>query len=332
MNEESRLTTQEPAVRTETFASRARAIVDNVERVIRGKRDVIELMLVSLMAQGHLLIEDVPGVGKTSLAKSLARSVDIPFGRIQFTPDLLPSDVVGINVWNRSDSSFEFRPGPIFNGIVLGDEINRASPKTQSALLESMAEEQVTVDGTTYRLNRPFMVIATQNPIEYEGTYPLPESQLDRFLMRISVGYPSAEGELDVLTTHGSGSTLDTLEPVVTADDVASMVETVTAVHVSAEVSRYLVDLADATRRHPALALGMSPRATLAWQRAARSHAALAGRSFVQPDDVKALAHHVLGHRLLLTPEAELQGRSARDAIDDVLRTVPTPSWVARRA
>jgi MoxR-like ATPase len=326
------VTTQESEVQTDSFATRARAIVDNVERVIQGKRDVIEMMLLCLMAEGHLLIEDVPGVGKTSLAKSLARSIDIPFGRIQFTPDLLPSDVVGVNVWNRSDSTFEFRRGPIFNGIVLGDEINRASPKTQSALLESMAEEQVTVDGTTYRLNRPFMVIATQNPIEYEGTYPLPESQLDRFLMRISVGYPSADGELQVLTTHGQGSTLDTLQPVVSADDVAAMVATVGAVHVSPEVSRYLVDLAEATRRHPSLALGMSPRATLAWQRAARANAALSGRSFVQPDDVKALAHSVLGHRLLLTPEAELQGRSTSDAVDDVLRTVPTPSWVARRA
>jgi MoxR-like ATPase len=326
------LSTQESEVRGGTFAAKARDIADNVERVIRGKREVIDLMLVCLMAEGHLLVEDVPGVGKTSLAKALARSVDIPFGRIQFTPDLLPSDVVGTSVWNRTDSSFEFRPGPIFNGIVLGDEINRASPKTQSALLESMAEEQVTVDGTTYRLDRPFMVIATQNPIEYEGTYPLPESQLDRFLMRISVGYPSAEGELDVLTTHGRGSTLDTLEPVVSSDDVAAMAQTVSAVHVSPEVSRYLVDLADATRRHPSLALGMSPRATLAWQRAARAFAALAGRSFVQPDDVKALAHHVLGHRLLLTPEAELQGRATTDAIDDVLRTVPTPAWAARRA
>jgi MoxR-like ATPase len=326
------VTTQESEVQTDSFATRARAIVDNVERVLQGQRDVIEMMLLCLMAEGHLLNEDVPGVGKTSLAKSLARSIDIPFGRIQFTPDLLPSDVVGVNVWNRSDSTFEFRRGPIFNGIVLGDEINRASPKTQSALLESMAEEQVTVDGTTYRLNRPFMVIATQNPIEYEGTYPLPESQLDRFLMRISVGYPSADGELQVLTTHGQGSTLDTLQPVVSADDVAAMVATVGAVHVSPEVSRYLVDLAEATRRHPSLALGMSPRATLAWQRAARANAALSGRSFVQPDDVKALAHSVLGHRLLLTPEAELQGRSTSDAVDDVLRTVPTPSWVARRA
>ena len=324
------MATQETDTRASGFAQSARAIVENVERVIQGKREAVELMLVTLLAEGHLLLEDVPGVGKTSLAKALARSIDISFGRIQFTPDLLPSDVVGINVWNRTESSFEFRPGPIFNGIVLGDEINRASPKTQSALLEAMAEEQATVDGRTYHLSSPFMVIATQNPIEYEGTYPLPESQLDRFLMRISIGYPSAEGEIQILTTHGRGGTLDTLEPVVSSADVLDMIASVRNAHVSPEVARYLVDLAEATRRHPALALGMSPRATLAWQRAARAYAALAGRSFVMPDDVKTLAHHVLGHRLLLTPEAELQGRSTSDAIDDVLRTVPTPSWSGR--
>ena len=324
------MATQETDPRAASFADQARAIVDNVERVIQGKREVIGLMLVTLLAEGHLLIEDVPGVGKTSLAKALARSVDIPFGRIQFTPDLLPSDVVGINVWNRNESTFEFRPGPIFNGVVLGDEINRASPKTQSALLESMAEEQATIDGTTYHLSSPFMVIATQNPIEYEGTYPLPESQLDRFLMRISVGYPSPEQELDILTTHARGGTIDTLEPVVSRAEVLDMIAAVRSSHVSPEVARYIVQLAEATRRHPSLALGMSPRASLAWQRAARAYAALAGRSFVVPDDVKALAHPVLGHRLLLTPEAELQGRSTADAIDDVLRSVATPAWAGR--
>lgn len=315
---------------TKAFAQVASDIITNVEQVIQGKRRAIELVLLTIVAEGHLLIEDVPGVGKTSMAKAIARSIGLPFGRVQFTPDLLPSDVVGMSIWNRHDSTFSFRPGPIFSGIMLGDEINRASPKTQSALLEAMAEEQVTVDGTTYSLPRPFMVIATQNPIEYEGTYPLPESQLDRFLMRISVGYPSPDHELAMLATHGQGSVVETIQPVATGEQVIEMIEVARAVTIHPDISRYLVNLAEATRRHPALTLGMSPRATLGWQRAARALAALNGRSFVMPDDLKTLAHPVLGHRLMLTPEAQLQGRSTSEAVDDILHTVPTPSWDGR--
>jgi MoxR-like ATPase len=302
------------------------AISANIQRVIQGKAEVIDLALLCLVSEGHLLIEDVPGVGKTSLAKALARSIDCPFGRVQFTPDLLPSDVVGVTVWNRSDGRFEFRPGPIFATIVLGDEINRASPKTQSALLEAMAEGQVTVDNATYPLGPPFMVIATQNPIEHEGTYPLPESQLDRFLMRVSVGYPDRNAEIDVLDAHGDHTTLSDISAVVSAGDVESLIAIARAVHVAPALKGYLVDLADATRRHPQLALGMSPRATLSLMRVSRARASADGRTFVVPDDLKALAGPVLGHRLLVTAEAQLQGISSVDALDEILRSVPVPA------
>ena len=309
-----------------TFSDLFGKITRNVERVIQGKPDVIELALVALVAEGHLLIEDVPGVGKTSMAKALAASIDCTWGRVQFTPDLLPSDVVGVTVWNRGTSEFEFRPGPIFANIVLGDEINRASPKTQSALLEAMEERQVTVDGTTYPLEAPFMVIATQNPIDHEGTYPLPESQLDRFLLRVAVGYPDRGAELEILDAHADHSTLEELHPVATAADVRALANTARLVHVAPSLKGYLVDLAEASRRHPGLALGMSPRATLSLQRASRALAAANGRNYVLPDDVKALAGPVLAHRLMLTPEAQLQGADAESIVADVLSSVPVPS------
>lgn len=320
------MSTQETTARTRTFADLFGAISQNMAKVIQGKPEVIDLALLCLVAEGHLLVEDVPGVGKTSLAKALARSIDCTFGRVQFTPDLLPSDVVGVTVWNRNDGVFEFRPGPVFANIVLGDEINRASPKTQSALLEAMAEGQVTVDNQTYTLKPPFMVLATQNPIEHEGTYPLPESQLDRFLMRVSVGYPSRDAELQVLDTHGDHNQLADIEPVATAADIAGMIAAVRTVHVAAGIKAYLVDIAEASRRHPHLTLGMSPRATLSLQRVTRARAAALGRNYVVPDDIKALAEPVLAHRLLVTPESSLQGISSADALREVLRSVPVPT------
>jgi MoxR-like ATPase len=313
------------APRGATFSDYYERIVGNVERVIQGKRDVIELMLLCLVSEGHLVLEDVPGVGKTNLAKSLATSIECSFGRVQFTPDLLPSDVVGLTVWNRGDNTFDFRPGPVFNNIVLADEINRASPKTQAALLEAMAEVQVTVDGVTYPLTPPFMVIATQNPIEHEGTYPLPESQLDRFLMRVSVGYPSPSAELQILDAHGDHDPFRDIGPVVANADIERMTAATRQVHVAPSLKGYLVDVAQATRRSSHLALGVSPRATLALQRVARARAAAQGRGYVIPDDIKALAEPVLAHRLLVTPEAQLQGVGPADALHEVLRTVPVP-------
>jgi len=313
------------AEQPDSFNDLHRSLARNIGLVIQGKPEVIDLVVLCLVSEGHLLVEDVPGVGKTSLAKALATSIDCSFGRVQFTPDLLPSDVVGVNVWNRASSTFEFRPGPVFSNIVLGDEINRASPKTQSALLEAMAERQVTVDGVTHPLQRPFMVIATQNPIEHEGTYPLPDSQLDRFLMRVSVGYPGRDAELTILDAHGDHDALADLGPVVTASQVEGMAQAVRSVHVADPLRGYLVDLANATRRHPGVAIGMSPRATLALQRVARALAAMRGRSYVVPDDFKELAGPVLSHRLTLSPEARLQGLTAEDVVADVLQDVPIP-------
>ncbi|HVM09241.1 MAG TPA: MoxR family ATPase [Acidimicrobiales bacterium] len=308
------------------FADRFDAIVDNIEQVIAGKQDAIRLAVVTMVAEGHLLIEDVPGVGKTSLAKALAASLDGAYHRIQFTPDLLPSDVTGVTVYNRNTSTFEFRHGGIFANVVLGDEINRASPKTQSALLEAMEERQVTVDTTTYHLDTPFMVIATQNPIEHEGTYPLPESQLDRFLMRIEMGYPDKAAEIEILDTHGAASRIEDVTPVATSGDIEAMIRIAQSIHVAPALKGYLVDLADATRRHPRLTLGVSPRGTLALMRASRALAASVGREFVLPDDIKALAAPVLEHRLMLTPEAQMGGVSQGDVLDEILASVAVPT------
>ena len=310
---------------TEWFAERFDAVASNIERVIQGKRDVVELTVLCLMAEGHALIEDVPGVGKTLLAKSLARSIDCTFHRLQFTPDLLPSDVSGVSVWDRERNEFVFRPGPVFASIVLGDEINRASPKTQSALLEAMEERQVTVDAETRPLPMPFMVIATQNPIEHEGTYPLPEAQLDRFMMRLIVGYPDRAKELEMLDTHGVRSTFEDLQPVIHATEVAEMIAVATSVHVAPEVKEYIVDLVEGTRYDPDLLLGASPRATLYLQRAARTRAAIEGRDFVTPDDVKAMMLPVLSHRLILRPEAQMRGVEIDKIIEALAQGVPVP-------
>ncbi|SFK05395.1 AAA family ATPase [Streptomyces pini] len=297
----------------------------SVESVIEGKPEVVRLSLTVLLAEGHLLIEDVPGVGKTMLAKALARSVDCSVRRIQFTPDLLPSDITGVSVYDQQHQEFEFKPGAIFAQVVIGDEINRASPKTQSALLESMEERQVTVDGRSYELPDPFMVVATQNPVEMEGTYPLPEAQRDRFMVRVSIGYPSPEAELRMLDVHGGISPLDDLQPVAHAHEIAKLVEAVRGVHVSEPVRRYAVDLVAGTRSHPELRLGASPRATLHLLRASKAAAALAGRNFVLPDDVQALAVPVLAHRLLPTAQAQLGGRVSEQIVLDIVRRVPVP-------
>jgi MoxR-like ATPase len=307
------------------FGRRFGAITDNIERVIQGKRETIELVTICLLAGGHLLIEDVPGVGKTLLAKSLARSIDCSFQRIQFTPDLLPSDVTGVSVWDRDASNFVFRPGPVFANVVLGDEINRASPKTQSALLEAMEEHQVTVDAVSRKLSAPFIVVATQNPIEHEGTYPLPEAQLDRFMMRLEMGYPARDKELEMLDTHADQSTFDGLTSVVHADDVVRMSEITRRIYVADALKRYLVDLAETSRRDPDLLLGASPRATLYLQRAARSRAATEGRDFVSPDDVKALLHPILNHRLILRPEAQMRGVAIAEVVAGLGAGVAVP-------
>jgi MoxR-like ATPase len=306
------------------------ALAAQLERVLRGKRRAVHLSLVCLFSEGHLLIEDVPGVGKTSLAKAIANSIGGSWRRVQFTPDLLPSDVTGVSVWDQNRSDFEFRPGGVFANVVLADEINRASPKTQSALLESMEERQVTVDAHTYSLPRPFLVIATQNPVELEGTYPLPEAQLDRFLLRLQIGYPDRDAEMAILESHGADEVKpEELEPVTDADTIAAWTQELNRVHVAGELQGYIVDVVEATRHHRDLMLGVSPRGALALQRAARALAASVGRSYVVPDDVKVLASAVLEHRLVLSSEAMMRGVNPSDVLAGILDSVPVPATPA---
>ena len=308
-----------------THTAVAQRIIDNVSKVIVGKRAVIEQAMAAVIAQGHILVEDVPGVGKTMLAKSLSISIGCNFKRIQFTPDLLPSDVAGISVYNQATGEFQFRPGPIMAQVVLADEINRATPKTQSALLEAMEELQVTVDGVTHHLEHPFVVVATQNPIEYEGTFPLPEAQLDRFLMRISLGYPEFEEELAVIEQQEQEHPIDSLEAVANPKDVIGLQQAAKDVYVDRAVREYIVNLTEATRNHRDVALGASPRASLGLFRAARALALVLDRDYVIPDDIKMLAAPVTAHRIILSPSARMRGVRSADLVSDLLNTLTVP-------
>ncbi|HPA60132.1 MAG TPA: MoxR family ATPase [Clostridia bacterium] len=302
------------------------ALKENVRRVIVGKDEAIELTLIALLCKGHVLIEDVPGVGKTTLAAALSRSLDCSFNRIQFTPDVTPSDVTGFTMYNAKTGEMEFRPGVVMTQILLADEINRTSPKTQSSLLEVMEEGQVTVDGVTHALSRPFMVLATQNPIDFVGTYPLPEAQMDRFFLRVSIGYPSIEEEMDVLDRFsGPQSPLKSLQPVCSAQEIIALQELVGTIYCSREVRSYVATIVAATREHPALQLGASPRGAIALVRAAQACAVLAGRGYILPDDVRRMAHSVLSHRLILTPESRMKGISAQAILSQLIDTLPVP-------
>jgi len=307
------------------IAETAKRIRQNVQKVIVGKSDVIELALVAVLCEGHILVEDVPGIGKTTLARSLAASLGCTFRRIQFTPDLLPSDVTGINYFNQKTQTFEFRPGPVMSQVVLADEINRATPRTQSALLEAMQEQQITIDGDTYQLPRPFLVIATQNPIELEGTFPLPEAQIDRFLMRLSIGYPTEAEEHAMLLRFEREDPLEELSAVTFPDELRAIQRRVREVRIEESVRGYLVDIARATRDHADIELGVSPRGTLALYRCAQALAAIRGRAYVLPDDVKLLVPYVLGHRIMVSPTTRLRGRALIDVLMDVVERVAVP-------
>ncbi len=314
-----------PAPDVAAASETAGRVIENVARVIHAPRHLIGRCVMTILCEGHIILEDFPGVGKTMLAKSLARSLDCHFARIQATPDLLPSDVTGVSVFNMHDNEFVFKPGPVFANLVLVDEINRASPKTQSALLECMQESQVTIDGVSHTLSRPFMVIATQNPIEYEGTFPLPEAQLDRFTIRLTLGYPDARQEARMLAEHSAGEPIDELKPVSTAADIAAAIEAVKSVFVEESLHRYVVAILNHTRSDTRLALGASPRAGIALLRVAKAHAVLDGRDYVSPDDVKAVAEDVLSHRVILAPEARTAGVDAGDSIREAIERTAVP-------
>jgi len=307
------------------FTQFAQAVEQNVGQVIIGKADVTELLVVALLTEGHVLLEDVPGIGKTMLAKALARSLDCTFSRIQFTPDLLPSDVTGLNYYNQRSQEFEFRPGPVLSQVLLADEINRATPRTQSSLLEAMQESQVTVDGETYQIPRPFLVMATQNPIELEGTFPLPEAQIDRFLMQLALGYPTEAEEEEILLTYQRDDPLEDLQPVASTDDVLGLQREVREIHISTDVRQYILHVVRSTREHEAVDLGVSPRGTLALFKASQALAALRGRDFVIPSDVQYLCAPVLTHRLHISPQIRLRGRTPAQVVAEIVGSVPVP-------